>query len=305
MIDRQALKKQLHLARVNLDYRKKHSKSATAVEIAASQAEVDRLAELYSDSDPAKFTLNRRSDYFIGPLKGRGRGKRGDGPTIKCFRCEVEKPKEDFYERGCLCRECVRTSSGEWAEENPERSKEIKNAWAEENREEINEKTRKRYHDNLEASRERSRAYSRNNKGKRNASQNAYLKKKLKNDPQYRAYCTCRRRMWNLIDAAGSSKDTPSAQLIGLPRLEFIAYLESLFLPGMSWENYGKGKDKWNIEHIIPAAYFNHLHISEQKRCWNYTNLRPMWEPENSSKSDKMPDGRRGRDLRLTKIIVD
>jgi hypothetical protein len=61
-------------------------------------------------------------------------------------------------------------------------------------------------------------------------------------------------------------------------------YLESLFKEGMSWDNYGYGNDKWHIDHIIPCALFDFTDIEQQRRCFHYTNLQPLWQPENFKK---------------------
>ena len=50
----------------------------------------------------------------------------------------------------------------------------------------------------------------------------------------------------------------------------------------ISWENQGE----WHIDHIRPCASFN-LDLEEEKhKCFHYTNLQPMWGPDNISKSD-------------------
>ena len=42
----------------------------------------------------------------------------------------------------------------------------------------------------------------------------------------------------------------------------------------MTWENYGK---YWHIDHIVPCYYFDLLKEEEQKRCFHYTNLQPLF----------------------------
>jgi hypothetical protein len=63
------------------------------------------------------------------------------------------------------------------------------------------------------------------------------------------------------------------------------AWLEVHFQPGMTWDNYGmKG---WHVDHIRPCASFNLVDHKEQKRCFHWTNLQPLWALENLQKSDK------------------
>jgi hypothetical protein len=60
-------------------------------------------------------------------------------------------------------------------------------------------------------------------------------------------------------------------------------HLESQFKPGMTWKNYGL----WHIDHIKPCAKFDLSKSSEQRKCFHYKNLQPLWAKENISKGDK------------------
>jgi hypothetical protein len=56
----------------------------------------------------------------------------------------------------------------------------------------------------------------------------------------------------------------------------------------MSWENYGyRG---WHLDHINPCAAFDLTIPEQQKRCFHYTNLQPMWWKQNIAKKDKLPE---------------
>lgn len=283
MADRAAIKKSLHCARVNLVYRRKH---ASAEIIAENEALIARLSEEYAESDPARATLNTRSIYFIGPL--RGRGQRGDGPTIKCFRCEAVKPREEFYEKGTLCVQCTIDRAAEWSENNPEKSKAMKEKWADENRESVNATRRVAYHSDLPKNRKRSRIYYEKNHDKCIVSSRECAKRRRKSDPQYRALMTCKRRMWILFKSAGVKKTLRSAELLGIDKAGLFRHIESLFLPGMNWNNRGRDRGCWHIDHKIPCASFDMTDPVQAKACWNYKNLQPMWAEDNWRKGDKI-----------------
>ena len=51
----------------------------------------------------------------------------------------------------------------------------------------------------------------------------------------------------------------------------------------MNWENYGK----WHIDHIKPISKFDMTDQEEQKKCFHWSNLQPLWAEENISKGDK------------------
>ena len=76
--------------------------------------------------------------------------------------------------------------------------------------------------------------------------------------------------------------------LIGMRNIkELKKYIESKFSPGMNWDNYGK-KDGWNIDHIIPCAYYDLNNFEQQKQCFHYTNLQPLWAEDNIRKKNKI-----------------
>ena len=75
-------------------------------------------------------------------------------------------------------------------------------------------------------------------------------------------------------------------ELIGCSVPELRAHFESLFRAGMSWENYGlKG---WVIDHKIPCSQFNLNRPSEQRRCFHYSNLQPLFDSENRKKGSRL-----------------
>ena len=53
----------------------------------------------------------------------------------------------------------------------------------------------------------------------------------------------------------------------------------------MSWKNHGKYG--WHIDHIKPCSKFNLIDPTEQKKCFHYTNLQPLWAKDNLTKYNK------------------
>ncbi|WP_051053908.1 hypothetical protein [Afipia felis] len=76
--------------------------------------------------------------------------------------------------------------------------------------------------------------------------------------------------------------------LVGYNLSELMRHLEKLFLPGMTWDNYGRGG--WHIDHKIPKVVFNYTSPEHEdfKRCWALSNLQPLWEQDNISKNAKL-----------------
>lgn len=90
----------------------------------------------------------------------------------------------------------------------------------------------------------------------------------------------------------GAIKDKKAGRkwetLVGYSLERLMNHLEKLFLPGMTWDNYGKGG--WHVDHKIPKSAFNYdapEHI-DFKRCWTLSNLQPLWEPDNLTKWAKL-----------------
>jgi hypothetical protein len=144
-----------------------------------------------------------------------------------------------------------------------------------------------RYHNNAEYRKTRishSAKYRNNpaNKSKIKAAMASWVKKARKTNPHWRALVNLRRRMSFVL--AGARKAAHSIELLGCTRDELRAHLELQFTSGMTWNNYGD----WHIDHRLPCASFDLSNPDEQKVCFHYTNLQPLWAKDNLSKSDKL-----------------
>lgn len=103
-------------------------------------------------------------------------------------------------------------------------------------------------------------------------------------------------RIENAIRAAvyaeitkGSKRGRKTFALLGYTSDQLRRHIERQFLPGMSWANYGTGKGKWHIDHIVPLASFEYEapDAPEFNAAWALTNLRPLWDEDNRKKRDK------------------
>jgi hypothetical protein len=92
-----------------------------------------------------------------------------------------------------------------------------------------------------------------------------------------------RKRVW---DALHGNKSKKTQELLGCCSTELKLYLEQKFKDGMSWENYGLYG--WHVDHIIPCASFDLTDLEQQKKCFHYTNLQPLWAEENLEKGSKV-----------------
>lgn len=162
------------------------------------------------------------------------------------------------------------------------------------NREKINEKKRKNYQNTHTMLKERARvkAYRKNNLQKVRERENLYKKNnrdkvktyvagRYKNNPNVKLAQIIRVRMRKFI----KNKSYSSWSLMGADIETVKKHLENLFQNGMTWDNHGF--DGWHIDHIVPCAAFDLTDPQEQKKCFHYTNLQPLWAKDNLSKGDR------------------
>jgi hypothetical protein len=83
---------------------------------------------------------------------------------------------------------------------------------------------------------------------------------------------------------SGETKFHHMKEMLGCTLEEFKNHLESKWTEGMNWSNYGKGKGRWNIDHIVPCASFDFTNSENQRACFHFSNTQPMWGGDNSRK---------------------
>lgn len=243
--------------------------------------------------------------------------------TKICNRCNEEKTLDNFYltkKRGKpyyvpFCRVCHAVK------ENSEERKKQKAEWNQRNKKSTYEKALKKksedpkgYKDKRRMERERLKAdpdkwaaslsywrdWRKNNKESRRktwvkyreknaetirANNKEYMKNRKKTDIGYRMrsvlYSQIRYALRN-----GGVKSGRTMELLGCSPDFFRKHIESQFQPGMTWENYGL--NGWQLDHIYPCSGFDLTDPYQQKLCFNYSNLQPMWAFDNKSKGGKI-----------------
>lgn len=176
----------------------------------------------------------------------------------RCPRCEITKPIEEFLLRNpSYCKPC------------------------------LNERNKEYYLKNKEAYLQRKKAsnkrYRQSEAGK--ISQYKAQVKKYQTNLEYKLAACMRARITTGLRAQKLKKNSKTTDLIGCSIKALKSHLESLFTEGMTWENYGK--DGWEIDHIKPISKFNLTKENEQRICFHYTNLQPLWREDNLIKSNK------------------
>jgi hypothetical protein len=103
--------------------------------------------------------------------------------------------------------------------------------------------------------------------------------KRMAADVAFRAFETTRRRLNKALK--GELKVARTVDLLGCTTEQLRAHLEVQFRPGMTWSNYGA----WHIDHIRPCASFDLSDPEQQRQCFHFTNLQPLWARDNLKKS--------------------
>jgi hypothetical protein len=89
-------------------------------------------------------------------------------------------------------------------------------------------------------------------------------------------------RISNLL--RGKPKTGSAVRDLGCTVVELIAYFESKFVTGMSWDNYGA---EWEIDHIRELASFDLRDEIQFRQAAHYTNLQPLFRADHIEKTRK------------------
>lgn len=178
---------------------------------------------------------------------------------IECYRCRQIKSLKEFSQvslftnKAKVCLKCKLANQ-----------KEIQKRFRLKNKEKLNLKSRKR---NLTP---KQRIYWKN-----------YIYNRRQNDINFRILHNLRVRVKDAIK--NNSKNSHTVILLGCSIPLVRKYLESKFQPNMTWENYGK----WHIDHIIPCSNFDLSKEENQRKCFHYSNLQPLWAKDNLKKGNR------------------
>ncbi len=245
----------------------------------------------------------------------------------KCFKCKKLKFLKYFdrdFSRAdgfrYVCKECSKIYSVEYVSnpKNKEKKQKAIKAYKDSHRIEIRKKAKeydrahkkeaKEYYEkNKTAFKKRKHLYYLENREetllyqklwtKENRKKSNLIKKrwKLRNKDYLKNYAkrdyvrignALRGRIRAALKCQSIKKDKFTKDLTGCSISFLMKHLNSLFQPGMSWDNYSYYG--WHIDHIKPCASFNLADSEEQKKCFHYSNLQPLWAEDNLRKSDKI-----------------
>ena len=225
-----------------------------------------------------------------------------------CFRCKLEKSINEFYAdkrkldgKRPYCITCAKQSY----KDNYEKLKPTRQAYAKKHKAQYKEYYKEQHKQWVKTNPERNAELKKQDyqkhREKRDATTRANI---IKNKDRYTKYHTdyqrnrehvdviykLRRKLRNRIYHAiryGQKKGSAIKDL-GCTVQHLKLHLELFWDEGMTWDNWGKGPDKWHIDHVVPLNSFNLTDEEQFKKAVHFTNLQPLWEKDNLSKSDNI-----------------
>ncbi len=180
-------------------------------------------------------------------------------------------------------KEKIAIQKKEWKKKNKEKVKLSEKKYYLKNREKRIKYQREYRSIHQEACREYNKKYYFKNKERLSENNTRYARERRKTNPSFKILDTLRKRMLNALK--GKNKSASTMNLLGVKNIEIVwQRLESLFQDGMTRENHGM----WHIDHITPCTAFDLTDSEQQKKCFHYTNLQPLWAIDNMRKYNKI-----------------
>lgn len=198
-----------------------------------------------------------------------------------CFNCKTPITEKNLYKLRKLpndpwCKSCVSLHNEKYKDFHQKEKKKIRSKGYYQNVEKFRKEKRDYYKTHKEEKRLYDIEYRKKNKDKIKQKKQEWAIRN-KNNPLGKLKLTLRRRIRNVLQ--GKEKRGTYIDLLGCTPEFFMSYIESLWQPGMTWEN--RGFRGWHLDHIIPCYTFDLSKEEDQKKCFHYTNQRPLWMKDN------------------------
>lgn len=194
---------------------------------------------------------------------------------------KVEYDKKYYAEN----REKKNAQNNQYSAEHRKEKAEYDRIYRERNREKIAADKKRYSEENYEKLSYRQKLYREEHLAEKAEYDKAYMRNRRNTDPAFKLLHNLRKRLWDAVK--GNAKSASTMELVGCSIEHLQEHLENQFTDGMTWENQGE----WHVDHIRPCASFDLSKAEDQRECFNYKNLQPLWAKDNLRKSDKL--GRR------------
>lgn len=188
-----------------------------------------------------------------------------------CAACQSVKDVEEFVKKNHCCKSCHKKKYIAWQEKNSSYFVQYRKS---------NKEKRKEYNKEwINKNKEKALNYKLN-----------WRALQRKTNPSYRLLNSLRCRLSGALK--NNKKLNSTIDLIGCSIQDLKIYLQKQFKEGMCWGNYGNPNKNhsncWHIDHIAPCSSFDLSDPEQQKKCFHFSNLQPLWAKDNLSKSDSV-----------------
>lgn len=219
-------------------------------------------------------------------------GKHGCGKIKPISEFHKNKSRKDGHR--VYCKTCVNKiyeinkvkiakHHQEWYIKNKKKIAKINRKWRVKNKAKIAEHGKEYYNNNKVKTAKRNKKRYSENKERILEQIREYKTKKYKTDIRFKILQNLRGRINSVLH--GNNKSLRTMFLVGC-EIDYLMYhIQKKFTKGMSWDNYGLGG--WEMDHIKPCSKFDLSKKSEQLKCFNYTNIQPLWAEDNLKKGNK------------------
>lgn len=189
-----------------------------------------------------------------------------------CTTCKESLPLEEFYVekktkdgRRAVCKNCMNDfSKNRYKNMKPEEKDKLSKYSRTKNKEWF-QKNKKRVCENI--------------------------KERNRTDPNFSLIRRIRGRhrsaLVRYLKTKNCKKVDKTLNLLGCSAHDFKTYIESLFRDGMAWDKLLNSEV--HLDHIRPCSSFDLSKPEDQRACFHYTNIQPLWAVDNLKKGDKMP----------------
>lgn len=204
----------------------------------------------------------------------------------KCSVCGFIGIDSEFFNiNKKICNSCINCKQSELVKSKMDskiKKREYCKKWREDNKQHLKEYLLKWSMNNPDKVKEhRKNFYSKNRKSV-NEYRKIYASKRRSEDPIFKLIGNLRNLIKNSLIKQGYSKNSHTFDIVGISYNEFYEYMESRFVDGMSWSNYGE----WQIDHIVPIS--SAKTEKDALDLCNYKNLQPLWKIDNQVKSNRL-----------------
>jgi hypothetical protein len=204
-----------------------------------------------------------------------------------CTKCKIKKSLSSFHKNKAYkdgyryeCKSCRKNEVikyGEWSKRHPEKAKQSREKYKKNNKEKLKTAAKAYYEKNKEKIHKINDEYYKKNKNRLNNIKLKNSKIKRRDDINYKIKCNIRGRIRHALK--NNLKKGSSLELLGCSIKKLKNHLGI-----RTWYN----SNKYHIDHIIPCSIYNFEQEIEQKKCFNWRNLRLIKKEENISKHNKI-----------------